>query len=326
MKKATETKKNNDKAPDIVKALFVGHAIGDALGVPVEFVSREELSKNPVREMRGFGSHNVPPGTWSDDTSMTLCLLESIGRTKSIDYFDIMNNFVRWLKNGEFTATGVVFDVGIATREAVERFLRGTPPLSCGGTGEYDNGNGSLMRISPLAVYCYGKKFAVAEILSQAHKLSALTHAHPRSLIACGFYTLIAMNLLLGQPLPTAIKNGLSEAQTFYEKEDAYAGEIAHYERLRDFDRFARLPANAIRSTGYVVDTLEASLWCLANTHNYRDAVLTAVNLGDDTDTIGAIVGGLAGLAYGMEDIPQNWQDNLLELSYVEKLCQNLVR
>ena len=117
-----------------IKALIVGHAVGDALGVPVEFVSREELAKNPVREMRGFGSHNVPPGTWSDDTSMTLCLLESLSRLKAIDYLDIMKNFVRWIKNAEFTATGVVFDVGIATHKSVERFLRGTPPLSCGGS------------------------------------------------------------------------------------------------------------------------------------------------------------------------------------------------
>lgn len=307
-----------------IKALLVGHAVGDALGVPVEFMSREELAKNPVREMRGFGSHNVPPGTWSDDTSMTLCLSESLGRMRLIDCLDIMKNFVRWIKNAEFTATGTVFDVGIATREAVERFLRGTPPLACGGTGEYDNGNGSLMRISPLAIYCCEKNLSVSDSLSEAHKLSSLTHAHPRSQIACGIYTLIAVNLLAGHPLRIAIKKGLSEAQTFYENEDEYSGELSHYERLRDFDGFAGLSEDDIGSSGYVVDTLEASLWCLANTKNYRDAVLTAVNLGDDTDTIGATVGGLAGLAYGFEDIPPEWKRTLLKLDYIEELCRNL--
>ncbi len=306
-----------------IKALIVGHAVGDALGVPVEFVLREELAKNPVREMRGFGSHNVPPGTWSDDTSMTLCLLESLSRLKAIDYLDIMKNFVRWIKNAEFTATGVVFDVGIATHKSVEHFLRGTPPLSCGGTGEYDNGNGSLMRISPLAIYCCEKKLSVSDALSEAHKISSLTHAHPRSQIACGIYTLIAVNLFEGLSLPVAIKKGLSDAQTFYQNEDQYIGEFSHYERLRDFDKFAGLAEDDIKSSGYVVDTLEASLWCLANTKNYRDAVLTAVNLGDDTDTIGATVGGLAGLAYGLENIPSEWKSALLKCGYIEKLCRN---
>ena len=140
---------------DLIKAMIVGHAIGDALGVPVEFMSREEIAHNPVAEMRGYGTHHQPPGTWSDDTSMTLCLLESIVRLGRIDYKDIMDNFVSWLRRAEFTATGITFDVGIASQAAIQRYEQGTPPLACGGNGEYDNGNGSLMRIAPLAIYLW---------------------------------------------------------------------------------------------------------------------------------------------------------------------------
>ena len=138
---------------DLIKAMIVGHAIGDALGVPVEFMSREEIAHDPVAEMRGYGTHHQPPGTWSDDTSMTLCLLESIVRLGRIDCKDIMDNFVSWLRRAEFTATGITFDVGIASQAGIQRYEQGTPPLACGGSGEYDNGNGSLMRIAPLAIY-----------------------------------------------------------------------------------------------------------------------------------------------------------------------------
>ena len=138
-------------------------------------------------------------------------------------------------------------------------------------------------------------------------------------------YTLIAMNLLGGQPLLKAIEKGLSESHSFYEVESEFAREVSHYGRLWNFGSFAGLAKADIRSSGYVVDTLEASLWCLTNTKNYREAVLAAVNLGNDTDTIGAIVGGLAGLAYGWEDIPQEWKNSLIKLDYMEELCQKMM-
>lgn len=311
---------------ELIKAMIVGHAIGDALGVPVEFMSREKIAHDPVAEMRGYGTHHQPPGTWSDDTSMTLCLLESIVRLERIDYKDIMDNFVSWLRRAEFTATGITFDVGIASQAAIHHYEQGCLPLACGGSGEYDNGNGSLMRIAPLAIYLWQHNIStVKDVLKEAHHISRLTHAHPRSQMACGIYTLIAMNLLRGQPPLEAIEKGLSEAHAFYERESEFAREVPHYGRLWNFGSFAGLAKADIRSSGYVVDTLEASLWCLANTKNYREAVLAAVNLGNDTDTIGAIVGGLAGLAYGWEDIPQEWKNSLIKLDYMEELCQKMI-
>ncbi|MBR2215862.1 MAG: ADP-ribosylglycohydrolase family protein [Selenomonadaceae bacterium] len=309
-----------------VRAMIIGSAVGDALGVPVEFMSRESLAANPVKDMRGFGTHNQPPGTWSDDTSMTLCLLASIGRLKTINYDDIMKNFVKWMKQSKFTATGEVFDIGIATHEAISRYLQGAPPLSCGGKGEYDNGNGSLMRIAPLALYACERNLPVADCLNEAHSLSRLTHAHPRSQMACGIYTLLAVNILRGQSLYVAIRAGLQTARKLYASQGTFESEVLAYNRLWDLDSFVRLPRESIKSSGYVIDTLEAVIWCLMNTASYADCVLKAVNLGDDTDTVGAIVGGLAGITYGLEEIPSEWLASLRERAMIEDLCQIFAR
>lgn len=306
-----------------VQSVIIGAAIGDALGVPVEFLSREELAASPVRDMRGFGTHNQPAGTWSDDTSMTLCLLESIGRLRRIDYDDIMQNFVKWLNEAAFTAAHETFDAGIATQEAIARYLQGTAPLACGGRGEYDNGNGSLMRIAPLALFlCQQQVTRPEEILQAAHQLSALTHGHPRSQMACGIYTLILMNILTNSSLPAAIDDSLKTAQNFYKNNSIYRNEIPAFKRLGDLASFQKLPKTAIRSSGYVVDTLEAVIWCLLHTTSYAECVLTAVNLGDDADTVGAIAGGLAGAVYGFHSIPPAWLTALAGLEEINALCQ----
>ena len=318
---------------EIVKAMMIGSAIGDALGVPVEFMSRKELALNPVEDMQGGGTHGQPPGTWSDDTSMTLCLLESLGRLQSVDYDDIMNNFVCWMKKGEFTATNTVFDIGISTRYALmayepdSKLIPRTEPLLCGGAKEQDNGNGSLMRIAPMALYLYrqnGNNLSWSD-MEVVHNVSKLTHAHPRSQMACGIYVLIAAELLAGNSLGNAIKAGTCKAYKLYGQRHEFSDEISTYSRLWDIDRFAKLQKHEIKSSGYVVDTLEAVLWCLLNTTSYPEAVLTAVNLGEDTDTIGAIVGGLAGVTYGYENIPAYWKETLLKTDLIEGLCEKFV-
>ena len=306
-----------------VMSLVFGHAIGDALGVPVEFDSREELSKNPVTDMRGFGTHEVPAGAWSDDTSMTLGLLESLGRLNRIDYDDIMNNFVRWLDESAFTPSGVTFDIGRATMQAIMKYVNGTEPLLCGGKSAYDNGNGSLMRIGPLALYLYNEAGInlSSKALDTVHKISALTHGHPRSQMACGIYVFIAVQLIDGQGLTDAIHLGLKNANNFYGRLENFSDETKTYNRLWDYNQLRSLPEIEIKSSGYVVDTLEAVLWCLLNTHNYRDCILKAVNLGEDTDTVAAIAGGLAGLTYGYNNIPSHWLKQLLCTDYVDELC-----
>jgi ADP-ribosylglycohydrolase len=304
---------------------ILGLAVGDALGVPVEFQSREELRKNPVTDMRGYGTYNQPPGTWSDDTSLTLCLLDSLAH-KKIDYADIMQRFLSWIDDGKYTAHDEIFDVGIATRKALQHFRKGTAPLKCGGTSENDNGNGSLMRILPLAFYLHPfwrEDFTrVEESVGIIHNVSSLTHAHKRSQIACGLYLSIAKNLFDETDLHNAIYTGLETAKEYYENEKGYTDDLKHYKCIFNIN-FAKLPEKEIKSTGYVVDTLEAALWCLLNTDNYKDCVLKAVNLGDDTDTVAAVAGGLAGMFYGVDGIPKEWLEKLARRDYIEKLCED---
>ena len=299
---------------------ILGLCVADALGVPVEFASRESLAHNPVTDMRGYGTYNQPPGTWSDDTSMTLCLLDSL--KNGLDYFDIMRKFLLWKQKAEYTPHGEVFDIGITTRRALARFAGGTEPLECGGIFEQDNGNGSLMRILPLAFYLYaqyGKDFADNEEAHKIiHEVSSLTHAHQRSHIACGLYLSVAVNLFDADGLKIGIYSGVREVKKWYENKDEYADELKYYNRIFE-DGFMDLPKEAIKSGGYVVDTLEAALWCLSATDSYESCVLKAVNLGGDTDTVAAVAGGLAGIYYGYEAIPQKWINQIARLDYVKE-------
>lgn len=308
---------------DTVKSAILGLVVGDALGVPVEFQSREELDQSPVTGMRAYGTHHQPAGTWSDDSSMALCLLESL--SCGVNYDDMMTRFLRWADKGYMTAHGDVFDMGIATRQALTKYAKGTPPLECGGAGTYDNGNGSLMRILPLALYLHrtmgpefpGKRSACHII----HNASALTHAHPISLIACDIYCSIANELLCGRNSPADIQHGITAAKEMCAALPDTAPCLAEFKRV-DVDALRSLPKSEIRGSGYVVHTLEAALWCLLHTDSYRACVLEAVNLGEDTDTVGAVAGGLAGIQYGTADIPEEWLAILAKRSEIEALCQ----
>ncbi|MEL7609376.1 MAG: ADP-ribosylglycohydrolase family protein [Bacillota bacterium] len=304
---------------------IMGLCVGDALGVPVEGQSRGALAKDPVTQMRGFGTYRQPAGTWSDDTSMTLCLLDSLAL--KLDYDDIMRRFTRWLYAGEFTPYGVAFGAGSTTREAVAAYARGESAQLCGGRSVWNNGNGSLMRILPLAFYLYpryGADIAQEEPMRIVHDVSSLTHAHPCSLIACGMYIGIACGLLGGRTLKDALSAGLEQAFEYYDKRQTFAEALKAYHRLRDWDEFCSISADGIFSSGYVVHTLEAALYCLANTKSYRSCVLGAVNLGQDTDTVAAVAGGLAGLAYGYEAIPIDWIFQIPRRGWIEELCRSL--
>jgi ADP-ribosylglycohydrolase len=238
-----------------------------------------------------------------------------------------MQRFLSWIEKGEYTPHGKVFDVGIATRQALQRFRNGTEPLKCGGTSERDNGNGSLMRILPLSFYLHTiYETKNEEAFDIIHNVSSLTHAHKRSLIACGIYLTIAESLLEeSAELKSAIHSSLEKVKEYYGNKKEYAEDLKHYNRIFDTD-FAKLSEVKIKSSGYVVDTLEAAFWCLLNTANYKDCVLKAVNLGEDTDTVAAIAGGLAGMSYGVESIPKDWLNRLARLDYIKELCENFYR
>jgi len=304
---------------------IMGLCVGDCLGVPVEFVDRETLRNDPVVDMRSYGTYNKPKGTWSDDTSMTLCLIDSL--INGLDYNDIMTNFMKWIKTGDYTPYGEAFDVGNGTSKAIMRFTAGKSPLDCGGLSDHDNGNGSLMRILPILFYLqsiYGTDITGNnEAMNVIHNVSSLTHAHKRSLIACGIYISVASMLTKDMDLSAAVEMGIYSAVEYYKRQYEFIDELSYYKRLSNKD-FFKTPVKNIKSSGYVVDTLEAAIWCLLKTKNYKDCVLMAANLGEDTDTVAAVAGGLAGLYYGYENIPKEWLCVIAKRDYIESLCNQL--
>lgn len=310
----------------LVKSCVIGAAIGDALGVPFEFKSREVMKDNPATTMIGRGTHNQPIGTWSDDTSMILATMDAI--VSGLDYNRIMHNFSLWLYDAEFTPRGLVFDVGRTTDYAISKYKRAnTPALECGDNGEKANGNGSLMRIVPFALYCHlkNKKCVLDERTSVViHRGSSLTHSHPRSQMACGIYASIVFSLLKKQE-KRSIYMGLKKAHKFYSRQGEYKSELKCFTNLFEKD-FGKFESSLIKSSGYVVDSLEAAIWCALSTNSYEESVLKAVNLGGDTDTIASITGGLTGLLYGIECIPNEWKEHLLRMDYIEDLCNSFVK
>ncbi len=300
---------------------MLGHAVADALGVPVEFRKREELKAEPVSDMRGFGTYPYPAGTWSDDTSMSLCALDVLAKGR-LDLNAVMENFGKWYCEDEFTAGGVVFDVGISCRTAINNYLVEKKSVTeCGVSGEYENGNGSLMRIHPFVLYCLARDGKLCgDNMSEIFAASDLTHRHARAAVGCGIYAFV-LEALLNLPSKDSVKLGLEKARRYFMNEE----ELSHYERIFA-PALEELPETEIKSSGYIVHTLEAALWCLLTTSSYKECVLRAVNLGDDTDTVGAVAGGLAGALYGYDAIPEAWLGALLRREYIEDMCDKAAR
>lgn len=282
-----------------------GSLSGDALGVPVEFENRASVQANPVTDMRGYGTHQQPPGTWSDDSSMLLCTVESL-LALEFSPEDLAQRFLRWDRENYWTPHGIVFDMGVTTSQAIRRFAMGTPSLESGGRDLYDNGNGSLMRILPLCL-----RFAEADddtFVERIGQASSITHRHRRSLMACVLHGLVVRRLLRGEAPASAVAEAQSEFSAFYESRSPE--ELPAFRNVLD-QRLAEFPEYEIASGGYVMETLEASLWCMLTTSSFTECTLKAVNLGGDTDTTGCVAGGLAGVCYGSESIPAEWIEAL---------------
>ena len=296
----------------------MGLCVGDALGVPVQFEPRKTRKSRPVTDMIGHGTFNLPPGTWSDDSSLTFCLAESL--CSGMDLSDIGRHFVRWLYGGHWTPFGYAFDIGQTTAVAVERIKKGIPPLEAGGKAEDSNGNGSLMRILPLTFYLAGTPRH--RRMGTVHAVSCLTHAHLRSQMACGIYIELAVQLLGSRSIAAAYRKAAAEARRYYAA-PRYRGELHHFARVLDA-RLKNRDSAKIRSSGYVVATREAAVWCLLTSRSYRETVLKAVNLGEDTDTTAAVAGGLAGIVYGPNAIPREWLNQIPRRSDIVNLADAL--
>ena len=300
-------------------SMIMGVALGDALGLPAQFYERKVLDKYPITKMEA--GEEGASGTYSDDTAMTLCTLASLVENNwKLNLHDIMARFINWYGHGYMAVKNITIDVGIATRKAIQRAYDGVPLDQCGGFGKWDCGNGSLMRISPLIFYFY--KNSEADILKTTGEVSALTHAHDRCKMCCYIYVKLGLVLLNNanadkkELFKTAMKELVPELHKKFS-----ASDVMLLNRLYDIDTFVKTNRDDIKSSGYVIDTLEASLWCFLTTNNFKDCILTAVNLGDDADTVAAIAGALAGLYYGYEAIPNEWIEQLLGKENIYKLC-----
>lgn len=300
---------------------IIGHAVGDAMGVPVEFSIREKLLEHPVTDMMGYGSHPVPAGYWSDDTSMEIATIDSFIEKNGWDYDDILNKYAEWVQNGKYTPGGEVFDIGRTCLRAIRKYQQskvektGIKPIDAGQKDLMGNGNGALMRILPVALYCVDSNMSDNEIIELVSNVSSLTHGHEIGILACYIYVKYILFLIDGCTKEEAYKK-IKELDYSYFTNDS----LSVYDRLLK-DDIMTLKLSDIKSTAYVVDTLEASFYVLLNCYNYRQSIIGAINLGNDTDTIAAIVGSMAGIIYGYNDIPEKWIDGLAKKDYLLDLA-----
>lgn len=286
-----------------IKSAICGFVIGDAMGVPVEFEDREKLMKSPVTNMLGYGSYDVPKGVWSDDTSMTLATIDSIIVNKNeLNYNDIADKFCEWINNAKYTATNEVFDIGTTTKYSLMRYWNNNiAAMKCGGTGISENGNGSLMRMLPIALYCFYNKIEDNDIINIVRNTSSITHAHEISIIGCYMYVKYIIFILSNNNKTESYKLLQKIDYSIFNKDN-----INLYERIIK-DDISKYSLDTIKSTGFVVDTLESVLCVILNTENFNEAIIGSVNLGGDTDTIAAITGSIAGILYGYDSMDKKW-------------------
>jgi len=300
-----------------LKGGILGSCLGDALGVPVEFKSRPKLRENPVTEIIGYGTYNQLPGTWSDDSSMTFCTIESL--CEGYDLKNIADNFVKWRYESFWTPYGIVFDIGISTTKAIIQYKNKQDPKKSGNDDERSNGNGSLMRILPIAFYF--KDEAIENRFRVIKEVSSITHAHIRSVVACFIYVELAIQLINGMDKFSAYHETINITNDFLKKIKLSPYEYRQFDKVLN-GKIQSLDENSIRSSGYVLDSLEASIWAMLTTNSYKEAVLKAVNLGADSDTTAAITGGIAGIHHGFESIPTKWVNKLARVKDIFKLTE----
>lgn len=296
-----------------VQSVIIGGAVGDALGVPYEFKERDTFT---ATDMVGYGTHCQPKGTWSDDTSLTLCLIENYVEGGTLS--DLCKKFLAYRESGKWTPYGKCFDIGISTLQAIENYKNGVSPELCGGSREMDNGNGALMRIAPTlfaSVYRMDSQYLIKTV----RKYSEITHRHPRSVLGCIIYIAFLRRILFYENFDRALDMTVDFCNTILEDPDLRK-ELPYYKRILNKE-IKSLERSDIISDGYVVNSLEASLWCFATTNSYQEAVLKAVNLGGDTDTIASITGTIAGLKYGIKSIPEEWVNQLARINDIKELC-----
>ncbi|WP_041357544.1 ADP-ribosylglycohydrolase family protein [Methylorubrum extorquens] len=294
-----------DAIRDRALGALVGLAVGDAVGTTVEF--RHRGTFNPVTDMVGGGPFNLRPGEWTDDTSMALCLAECLLARDGLDERDLLERFCRWFRNGENSVTGHCFDIGNVTATALTHFER-TEDVHAGPIDRMTAGNGSLMRLSPVAIRYWNDP---DRLKNAARRQSYTTHGAQEAVDACEAFSAILVSAIQGKPLTDVLS-----ASYGHPLSDGVQAIIEGSWKGKRRDD--------VRSSGYVLHSLEAALWCVGSSGSFSEAVLKAVNLGDDADTTGAITGQLAGAYYSLPDIPERWRKRLAWNDRIEGLADRL--
>lgn len=286
---------------------MLGLAVGDALGTTLEF--KVPGSFKPIDDMVGGGPFGLKPGQWTDDTSMALCLAESLIEQKGFDPVDQLQRYLAWYRNGHLSSTGNCFDIGNTVRDALLRFERTREPF-CGSTDPYSAGNGSIMRLAPVPLFYANNP---REAIEKSGESSRTTHAAPEAVDACRYFGALIVGAVHGVTKDEILSDHFTLVKGSWNERPLHPkiAEIAS-------GSFKINNPPLIQGTGYVVRSLEAALWAFLNSNSFREGAILAVNLGDDADTTGAVYGQLAGAYYGESSIPEEWLSKLSFRTQIE--------
>ena len=294
---------------------MLGLAVGDALGGTVEFKKRGSFE--PVTDMVGGGPHRLKPGEWTDDTSMALCLAESLIEKNGFDARDQMERYVRWRREGHLSSKGHCFDIGNTIRRALDNFEKTSEPFS-GPSGEYDAGNGSLMRLAPVAMF-FANDPRIA--INMAAEISRTTNGALQSVDACRYFAGLLVGALQGVSKEDLLAPNYSPVGGEWKSIPLHP-EVASIAA----GSFRKRKAEELGAGGYVVETLEAALWAFSTTESFEAGVLAAVNLGNDADTTGAVFGQIGGAFYGVENIPEQWRKPIVMRDVIERYALGMLQ
>ena len=300
---------------DRFQGAIIGLAVGDAMGVPLEFTDPGTFQ--PVKDMIGGGPFNLDPGMWTDDTSMALCLAESFIKTRDLDPVDQMQRYLCWYQEGHLSVTNECFDIGNTTRQALMKFAETGEPYP-GPDHEYSAGNGSLMRLAPVPLFYMSQPLKALEM---SGKSSRTTHNHPLAMDACRYMGGLIHGALMGKSKDEILSPHYSPVPGYWD-EKPLLKEI----NVVAGGSFKDKEPPEIRGRGFVVKSLEAALWAFYKSDTFEEGCLLAVNLGEDADTTGAIYGQLAGAYYGKSGIPQKWIKSLKKLDLIEFIIDRLFK
>lgn len=291
---------------------LMGFVIGDAMGIPLKNKSREELLNKPVTKMLGNGTYNLPEGTWGENTSLLIATIDSINAKSTVDLNDIALKFSAFINHAQYTADHEVFAINQTTLQAITKFQENYNDLDLNGiTSDTAIDNGALVRIIPIAYYSLEKKLKDTEILELVTKVCSLTHSNEINIMGCYIYVRFAIFLLTGKDKYSAYSMTKCVDYTMFSDQTR-----ALYNRLIK-DDITKLKINEINSSSNIIDTLEATIWVFLQSENYKEAIIGAINLGDDTSSIAALTGCLAGIVTDYNLFPEEWKDAILRREYL---------